>query len=95
MTLQSRDGDEVTDTHSSSHHHQHHQDEEEEMGAKDSTKSSVFSSLYLKAAQVFPLSRGASSRVGDHLPPHPEVSYHSIVSRQESKENGAVVSGII
>jgi hypothetical protein len=43
--------------------------------------SGVFRSLYLKAAQIFP----GQSDSPQHLPPHPEVSYHSIVSQSHQE----------
>jgi hypothetical protein len=75
LTLQSnREGDDAVP---SSHHRDNHSPAAEE----SKTTSAVFRSLYLKAAQVFPL---AGQAADSQLPPHPEVSYHSIVSHQES-----------
>lgn len=56
------------------------------------TNQTVFRSLYLKAAQVFPLSNSPSfkhsksSHGGNvsELAPHPELSYHSIISHHDS-----------
>lgn len=76
LTLQSnRELDELV--HPSQHGHHHSPPEEE-----SKTTSAVFRSLYLKAAQVFP--HGAGQAADVPLPPHQEVSYHSIVSHQES-----------